>query len=199
MVAQLQKVIDKDGLKNVRAKVDDATSLSAPDQSVTHILSVAMIGSTSDPQKAIDEMHRVTKSGGIVGITSWVGHCWPEVWQKAVRQSQNMPDYKAPTMTDPSTGSVESVRKLLQNAGWDVVDVKEQKSLFHWPDKQACMDFFFDKEHVNPIAENMRKGLEVKMDEIRPTFEKVFDEVWPDATQMYETAIVAVAWKKGSI
>ncbi|EMC93833.1 hypothetical protein BAUCODRAFT_212138 [Baudoinia panamericana UAMH 10762] len=198
MIRQARKVVEKEGMKNVTLQVEDATNLQGlADESFTHTFCLAMIGSAPDPQKVASEMYRVTRSGGVLGIGSWVGHCWPEAVQRAVRRALDKPDYTAPRMVDPSTGSAEALRKLLQDAGWEVLDVKEQKAYFNWPNKQAAMDFFFDKEHVNPIAELMSKELDdEQMRKFRPEFEKAFDEVWPDATKMYETAPLAVARKK---
>ncbi|KAK4539494.1 hypothetical protein LTR36_010892 [Oleoguttula mirabilis] len=77
MVGKLQTSIDTDDLRKVRAKVEDATNLTGvSDQSITHTMTLSMIASAADPQKAANEIYRVTKLGGIWGCSAWVGICW---------------------------------------------------------------------------------------------------------------------------
>ena len=197
MVAELQRKIEDDGLENITAQVEDATTLAGlPDDSFTHTLALAMIGSTPDPQKVMNEMFRVTKPGGVLGLGSWVGHCWKNLIEPTVHRALGTPEFEAPVMVDPSTGSVDAIRSLLVHAGWNIIEIKQQKAPFLWKDKQELLDFFFDREHPNPIGGRMLHGLEDEIDRLRPVMDQVIEETWPNPADMYETAILAFARKK---
>ena len=44
-----------------------------PSDSNTHTMLVAVICSTPDPKKVVDEMYLVPKRGDILGLSSWLG------------------------------------------------------------------------------------------------------------------------------
>lgn len=195
MVRFLDQILEEKGHKNVQTKIMDATALDLPDESFTHTLSTAMIGSTPDPLKAAKEMHRVTKPGGLVGISSWSGRSWPEVWEKAVRRALNQPKYMSPTIVEPSTSSVEGVRALMTKAGFELVSVHQQDVSFQWRSTAQAMDYFFGQG--NPIASLVYKGMgDEDLAKVRPVFKKVFEEDHPDPGSFHEVAVVAVAWRR---
>lgn len=70
MLRYLEQIVAERGHENVKTKMMDATNLDLLEDNFTHTLSTAMIGSTPDPLRAAREMYRVTKPGGIVGISS---------------------------------------------------------------------------------------------------------------------------------
>jgi len=59
IIEQVQRVIDREGVENIEARVADVYDLPYPDESFDLIYMIAVIGEIPDPKKAIDEFHRV--------------------------------------------------------------------------------------------------------------------------------------------
>lgn len=66
MLKEAEELIEKKGLKNAHVKIMDATKLEFPDNHFDGILGNLFISATTYPEKALFEMKRVCKPGGMI-------------------------------------------------------------------------------------------------------------------------------------
>ncbi|KAJ7739566.1 S-adenosyl-L-methionine-dependent methyltransferase [Mycena metata] len=107
---------------NAEATVADAQALSFPDNQFTHNLINFGIQHISDATLVAKESFRVLKSGGKLGITSWVSPGWLESFQ-AVIPGFTLP----PIITEGPTATKESTTTFLSAAGFTNVEVQSFK------------------------------------------------------------------------
>lgn len=98
-----------------------------PDGGFDYVFGNMAFGFSPNVNKALEETHRVLKSGGIIGFTSWPYISWWPIAQAALRTY--LPD--APFLSEPMTRSSSSFGKTIgglkadvQRFGFEVVDVE---------------------------------------------------------------------------
>jgi len=69
VINRLKKRIEKENIKNIIPKIDDAYNLSFEDQSVDRVLMIACLPEIPDPIKALKEIRRVLKSDGLLSLS----------------------------------------------------------------------------------------------------------------------------------
>jgi ubiquinone/menaquinone biosynthesis C-methylase UbiE len=69
MIERVKKRLSADGITNVEAKVADVYALPFPDESFDLCYMMMVIGEIPDPRKAVREIHRVLKPGGLLTFT----------------------------------------------------------------------------------------------------------------------------------
>lgn len=71
MVSETQSLICAKGLCNAKALQMDAEKLDFPDSSFDYVLCGLAIPFFSDSLESINEMYRVLKNGGRIGLSTW--------------------------------------------------------------------------------------------------------------------------------
>ena len=108
----------------VTFEVGDAQNLSYPDDSFDRALGLLVVNFIPDAPKAVNEMRRVTRSGGVVATTMWDGSRANELnqclWEAAVAID---PTVKRPAQRRRSYNSAETLSDLLSRAGLADIDV----------------------------------------------------------------------------
>lgn len=196
MVHLVRRIVSTHGWTDVSTGVLDATCLRGiEDNSFSHVFSTFMITSTPDPHAVAQQMYRVTNGGGVVGLATWSGNKvgWCKPWEKACRAID--PSYTCPQMSEPEFGTVESVRRGLEQAGFQDIQVKLVRSKWAWECPEKCYQYFFESN--NPALDKLKGPWEEsgRMDEVRPLFERILREEYGNCTDVEETAILAVARK----
>lgn len=109
----------------VTIELGDAQNLGYADASFDRCLGLLIVNFIPDAPKAAKEMHRVTKSGGVVATTMWDGsganefnHC---LWDAAIKVD---PTAKPPEMRG-LYGSAEALLNLWNGAGLTNIEVTD--------------------------------------------------------------------------
>jgi len=69
MIAQVDRRVQQAGLRNVETHVASAYELPLPDASVDRAFLITVLMEIPDPNRALAELHRVLKPGGVLSIT----------------------------------------------------------------------------------------------------------------------------------
>ncbi len=69
MIAQVEDRIEQAGLANVETHVANALELPLADASLERVFLVTVLGEIPDPQRALAELYRTLKPGGVLSIT----------------------------------------------------------------------------------------------------------------------------------
>ena len=69
IVNRLKKRIEKENIKNIIPKIDDAYNLSFEDESVNRVLMIACLPEIPDPVRVLKEVKRVLKSDGLLSLS----------------------------------------------------------------------------------------------------------------------------------
>lgn len=192
------ETLKKNKWSNVEALVADACDLGAAglkSQRFTHSIGTFYLNFVSSPQKAITEMARVTKPGGIVALASWHKDTpsWTLPWQKAVRASMN-PDWEAPPVFHHESTNPEDIERLFLKVGLQDVEVK----VFRCPHpKKESVDAAVDEFiHMgNPSVDILTRDFTREQIEgvIRKEFKKAYAEIYDGVEQpQNEWAVLAV-------
>ncbi|KAL8685844.1 MAG: hypothetical protein Q9224_005647 [Gallowayella concinna] len=189
----LEKLEQKQ-LPRVQCKVLDATNLHHFDRDTfTHTLSTFMLQFAPEPQTALQEMYRVTKPNGTLGLCMWGEICFDPPWEETARYFE--PDYVFPHTWTSDWADGDKLQRYVEDAGFK--DVKLQTIRPRW-DFQSPEQFFeYSFESKNP--EVMRgyqpwwdKGMESTM---RPMFEKIVRERYGGAKDFDMEVFMIVATK----
>ncbi|HWP60289.1 MAG TPA: methyltransferase domain-containing protein [Candidatus Acidoferrales bacterium] len=110
----------------VTFEVGDAQALSYSDDSFDRSMALLVVNFIPDAPKAVKEMRRVTRPGGVVAITMWDGgrahKLSSSLWDAAVAID---PTAKRPSERQGSYGSAEALFGLLKSAGLIKTEVTE--------------------------------------------------------------------------
>lgn len=110
----------------VSFEVGDAQVLPYPDESFDRCMALLVVNFIPDAPKAVNEMRRVTKSGGAVATTMWDGSRANELnqcmWNAAMAID---PTVKRPAERRRSYNSAETLSDLFNGAGLTGIEVKE--------------------------------------------------------------------------
>ena len=113
------EAIEKKKLPDVQCRELDATDLRAiADDTFTHSFSTFMIQFAPDPHRALQEMYRVTKSGGTLGLGVWGEMHMDRPWEDTVRHFEHDPNYRFPHTWSFDWKDPECLRSHIQNAGF---------------------------------------------------------------------------------
>jgi ubiquinone/menaquinone biosynthesis C-methylase UbiE len=69
IIERLRERFEREGMKNIYPKIDDAYDLSFEDGSVDRVLAIACLPEIPDPVRVLKECHRVLKPGGLVCLS----------------------------------------------------------------------------------------------------------------------------------
>ena len=170
---------DKLSISNLRFETGNVYELAFGDNTFDAVFSHGLLAHMSEPVKALKEMHRVLKIGGIIGLRSgdWAGTIiapTDSILESAIDLYLKFRQYNG---GDPFTG--RRLRALLREAGF--VDTKASASYEYWGTTEATRSF-----------------LEVFLSEL--TGPKIVEQAiklgWTDKSHFEKTAIVLKQWSE---
>ena len=176
------KVIEKKTLPDVQCRELDAVDLGAiADDTFTHSFSTFMVQFTPDPHHALQEMYRVTRPGGTLGLGMWGELCMNKPWEDTVRHFEPESNYKYPHTWAPDWEDEACLRGYIQDAGFK--DIKMECIRPRWNFESTEDFFYFFLESKNPECVRgyqpwWDRGMENIM---RPVLEKIVTEKYSSA------------------
>lgn len=180
----------------VRVELIDATDTGLPDASFDTVLFCMGLMFTSDPALAAEEMRRVIRPGGRVGVETWAA---PEhnPWLLSVGMSAMMNGVvPGPTPTAPggvfSLGEPEALRDVLTAGGFTQVDITPVDVEFRFPD----FDTYFDtvSSLAGPLAVALASAPPEQLQAVRDSAAQATERFsTPDGLVLPGRALVAVA------
>ena len=123
-VAQAQHLLGERGLSNLRFEVADAYELPFPDNSFDAVFAHAVLWHLREPERALSEMRRVLRAGGLVGIRDcdWGGRiCTPTT---SVLEEWLAITVKARQRNGGNPFFGRHLRRLLIDAGFERIHVR---------------------------------------------------------------------------
>lgn len=196
MLDSLNEKSKDQGWTDLQTKVQDAQKLDAlSNDTFSHVFCTFVTNFTADPAQAVKEMHRVLQPGGVVGLATWSEVSWVKTWEIAVRQLK--PDYTAPLLFHAETMKVDGVRKQLEDAGFEDIQIETFKCYHPETTPSEATEMFYGTIAGNPSGVRLMHGLsEDLLKQTRPHFETAYDEVYEGGKKrQYELAILAVGRK----
>lgn len=196
MLDSLGQKATTEGWKNTRTVVQDAQDLNElSNDSFSHVFCTFVISFTQDPRKAVNEMHRVLRPGGVVGLLSWSRVSWVPCWEAAVRKVQGDAKSDAPLLFHSAMLEIETMREAMGAAGFMGINI-ETFQCFH-PEKSiddATAEFY---GMGNPSIKLLMKGFsEEFIEQTKPHFKAPYSEIYAGGTKrQFEVAILAVGKK----
>ena len=155
----------------------DARNLeSIPDASITHLMSQYMICLAPEPDRIAQEMYRVMKPGGVLGLGTYglprfdhVYYPWvTTAWRLGVLDFKLL-DLMSPKWTEPA-----SVKDALQEAGFKDVEVRERMADWEFESLARAMHYAF--REGNPAMEAYKQAWREKSGMDTDVFEPIFAE-----------------------
>jgi SAM-dependent methyltransferase len=117
MVGALRQRLEEQGIANAHPMIGDALNLPLADDSLDAAFLVSVLGEIPDRAKALAELRRVLKPGGVLSISEYLG--------------------------DPDYQFEDAVRDLCRASGFDILDHSRQRLGYTmcfaapWPTAQA--------------------------------------------------------------
>lgn len=165
MIKNLASYISKKNIGNVQVLQMDAEDIRLPDNHFDYVFSGLSTHFFSDPILAVHEMHRVLKSEGKIGISSWsikreareMG-----VYEKASLKvfPKNYSKKVPPRKKRPDFSSIEGFTTILSEAGFTNIVIQEESKVFYYKDKD---------EWWNEQNNNATRGFFERIKEDNPT------------------------------
>jgi ubiquinone/menaquinone biosynthesis C-methylase UbiE len=126
MVQETTADIQRRGQHNVEMHHMSAEQLDFPDASFDRVLCGFALWMFPRPHQALQEVFRVLKPGGRVGLTTWTDDCPFLTW---VRQElrASLPPQAAPAHSGPAAPSFDTPAQLataLQHAGFERLEIR---------------------------------------------------------------------------
>lgn len=196
MLETIDKKATSEGWKNTQTIIQDAQNLDKlSDDSFSHVLCTFVINFTEDPEKTVREMHRVLRSGGVVGIATWSKVSWVSCWQDAVRKVQGSDEYQAPLLFHHGTMDPEFMKEALKKAGFTDATAEPFECLH--PEKKVndAVEEFYNMG--NPSIQLLMKSFDRDfIEETRPHFKAAYDEKYDGGKKrQFELALLSVGRK----
>ncbi|MDI1489560.1 MAG: hypothetical protein OHK93_000757 [Ramalina farinacea] len=155
----------------------DARNLEGvPDASITHLMSQYMICLAPEPDRIAQEMYRVLKPGGVLGLGTYglprfdhVYYPWViAAWKIGVLDFEIL-DLMASKWTKPA-----SVKDALEEAGFKDVEVREKMVDWEFESLAKAMHYAF--REGNPAMEAYKQAWREKSGKDTDVFEPVYAE-----------------------
>lgn len=138
MVKETETLICKQGLCNTKVLQMDAERLGFPNNSFDYVVSGLSTAFFSNSLMAVDEMYRVLKDGGKLGISTWkkrekkgvLGKVYTKLFPQ--NQNSNLNNIAA----SPDFGSIAGVKKILKNIGLKNSEIIVEEKTFYYKDEE---------------------------------------------------------------
>lgn len=137
MVDQTSKFIEENKIHNVQVMQMDAEKLDFQSETFDTVICGLSAAFFSDSLLAVDEMVRVLKFGGKLGISSWKKREQSSVIDRAYDKLFPEPPKIAsvsPTLR-PDFSTVDGISSILKTAGLRNVEVIEEQKTFYYKDE----------------------------------------------------------------
>jgi len=138
MVKETEALICELGLCNTQVLQMDAEKLNFPNHSFDYVISGLSTAFFSNSLMAMDEMYRVLKDGGKLGISTWKKKerkgVLDKVYTKLFPQNENKSLNN--TVRRPDFGSVEGVEKILKDIGFKNIEIIVEEKTFYYKDEE---------------------------------------------------------------
>lgn len=137
MVLETRNVIVELGIKNIEVSKMDAENIELPESTFDKVLCGLSIQFFSDFKRSLEEMFRVLKPNGILGISTWkkkvskpgiISRVAPKYLPAA---NQGNSDMKA---ARPDFGDEEFLKNTLEGIGFKNVNIINEKRMFYYKD-----------------------------------------------------------------
>lgn len=142
MVRETQLLIYEQRLCNAKLFQMDAELLDFVDNSFDYVLCGLSTAFFSDSLRAIDEMYRVLKDGGKLGLSTWKKRekqgILDKVYSKLFPENQhrNLNNIKG----RPDFGSIDGIEKVLKNIGLKNIEIFVEEKTFYYKDEEEWWD-----------------------------------------------------------
>lgn len=188
MLAQANKKLSASGLNNLEFSISDAENLEFPHRSFDRIYCASAFFWILDPVGTLKHWHDLLKSEGKLGFhalpdTSYV---WVSVAQRVLEE------YGISYILNKPTGTVEKCNKLLVEAGFNNIKIREEKHGKYIPLEQAKSawikkDDFSPGQYPNPLQNVSPEIVAKAQRDYESEMEALNTEngVWNDVTMFY--------------
>eukprot|EP01111_Echinosteliopsis_oligospora_P015264 TRINITY_DN5982_c0_g1_i1.p1 TRINITY_DN5982_c0_g1~~TRINITY_DN5982_c0_g1_i1.p1 ORF type:complete len:267 (+),score=62.95 TRINITY_DN5982_c0_g1_i1:60-860(+) len=181
MVEMVRSHVNNEKLSNIIPKVMDGQNLEADDEMYDYAFNSFGLFCFPDIQKGIDEMFRVIKKNGRIGISTWSPRLDPPKIIRAIINRLN-PNTTAPV--PPLLNSAESIRPYLEKAGFSEIETTLVEGYTEYP----SLEEFIEKFKTNPMYVGARNSVP---EEVRDKFEstalEVLHEMFPSLPAKMES------------
>ena len=195
MIEVLSRRIEEAAWEDVEARVVDARFLDGiGDGRFSHTFSTFMLCLAPEPEKIVEEMRRVTRGDGVLGLAVWGDPkfgAFVKPWEMACRQVGRA-DWTYPQLMDEDWTIEANVKRGLEGAGWKDVSVWEEECVWGWGSGEEVAGYFF--EGGNPANERAVEAFRVTggdVGEARKVFERVLGEEGGKESGEIELRVVA--------
>jgi len=155
--------------QQLEAQVWNAQDLSAvPDGCVSHYIASLVLFMLPDASSGLREAHRVLEPSGVMSCSSWKSVSWMDLAMEA--RGKHASDFKLPQ----KWAEAESVRTLLEEAGFEDVVVEEVRTYMNVENAEATAAWFFGKE--TPMAALIQGMEEEERMQVMANLERLFEE-----------------------
>ncbi|KAL8817148.1 MAG: hypothetical protein Q9223_003963 [Gallowayella weberi] len=186
--------VKKKQLPLVECKILDAIDLhDIEGDTFTHSLSTFMLQFVAEPQTALQEMYRVTRPNGTLGLCMWGQICFDAAWEETVRHFE--PDYVYPHTWTPDWADEDKLQRYVEDAGFKDVKLRTIRLPCNFQNPEEFFKSFFDSNHPEPMRGYQPwwdKGMEST---IRPMFENIIRERYGGAKDFDMEVFLIVATK----
>ena len=188
MLARANAKLSNSGLQNLTFMLADAEHLEFPPNSFDRIYCASAFFWILDPAAALKHWHTLLKRGGGLGF-----HALPDtsyVWVSVARRV--LENYGISYTLNKPTGTIDKCRRLLAEAGFSHIDIREEKIGRFIPLDQAKnawlkKDDFSPGQHPNPlqnatpeIAAQAQRDYEARIEDLNTD-----KGVWNDVSMYY--------------
>jgi ubiquinone/menaquinone biosynthesis C-methylase UbiE len=178
MLEAAQRVAPVFGVSNVEFRVLDADRIDLPDASVDGVLSRFGYVLRGDPPPALREVRRVLRPGGRFAFAVWAGrehNPWMTVPADVMVECGHLSPRTEAEVALSERRNPETIRRLLSDAGFVVVDLEEMPVAYRFTDADEL--WFFVSELRGPVALALAKLGEDERAAVRQEIEARADRV----------------------
>lgn len=138
MVKETKLRICSQGLSNTKVLQMDAEKLDFTENSFDYVLCGLSTAFFFNSLMAVDEMYRVLKYGGKLGLSTWKKKEKKGVLDKAYTKlfSENQNRNQNDIDGRPDFGSVDGVEKILKNIGLKNIEIIVEEKTFYYKDEE---------------------------------------------------------------
>jgi len=178
MLEAAQRVAPLFGVTNAEFRVLDAERIELPDASVDGVLSRFGYVLRGEPPAALGEVRRVLRPGGRFAFAAWAGreqNRWMTVPADVMVERGHLSPRSEAELALSNRRNPETIRRLLSDAGFAVVDVEEMPVAYRFADADEL--WFFVSELRGSVALALAKLGEEERAAVRAEIEQRADRV----------------------
>ncbi|KAK5734512.1 hypothetical protein LTR17_008872 [Elasticomyces elasticus] len=189
------------------ANAEDLHEASLADATFSHVVSAFMIYFCDNPPKAVSEMFRVLRPGGVVGIATLTepSLSWRLPWQETVRhffsqEGRYHPkrvEYESPYSFPMVTYDPSQMREMMVKAGFEDVSLRNFDAHFEPTSVDAAVELFYELGYQNPGVNVLFQGFEKEeIEAMTPTFREQYLAVYGENNERQHEKILLTTAQK---